>query len=106
MEGVLDAVARDAKCLRRVLKYRSIQRKFLTNTAASYEFQAIMAVEPIVLHFVYLRWNKFHLRAVKIEFENRYGTTIESQIDGLSSGANVCDAFICFLKALVDLNID
>lgn len=78
MEGVLDAVVRDAKCLHRVLQYRPAHSKLFTNTAASSESKAIMVVEPIVLHFTHLHWNKLHLKSVKIEFENRYGTTIES----------------------------
>ncbi|KAH4061772.1 hypothetical protein HBH50_214750 [Parastagonospora nodorum] len=85
-----DSVTKDAKRLHTALQ---------TSNSDGINQETVM--QRPSFEVLYLHWNKPHLRAVKSEFEDLYGVTVESYIDTVGSRWESPELLVAFLKALL-----
>lgn len=97
--GALDSVTRDAKHLHTALHSAGIADN-ASETASDAPW------EGVAFQVLHLHWEKAHLRAVKSEFEDLFGMTVESCIDSVCNASESAELVAAFLKALVAVDIE
>jgi hypothetical protein len=102
--GSTDAVTRDARNLHEIF-YLSHANDYTPPSKSEYSRDELYW-QGMAFRALHLHWNKSHLRAVKSQYEDLYGATVESSIEHACKAVDSGTLLIPFMKALLTVDVE